>query len=703
MDKKKFLLSDETNISTDDFIERKRIYQLLSHLPEDFFSKIRHLQPQIGCLNACKICSKDANCCMSYWTEKRQRNVISAIKVATLNFRNRKPYICWDRANHRNGVIFSYLDNDVGNYYYLDTFIKLAYQELGVVTRISTVGYSRHNSKLNEVHRKINTLEYLHYLGGVRISFTPYAIGWNSLDGRKFHRVEYINDMANILKIYKPYYDFAGAGNRKFCVEIRYKPLVCLSTVFDFEFKNHKIIATHNYLFISKKGDLKMDKCYIKNPDITSISLTTDGEVFYEFNLCTPIKNQKVLENYLNEIDFEKINHKRTCVIYMLENREGIYYSINPHLTENGNDGLNIYPVTSLRKKSGYIITERFFLNALLCIKKEKSKFTWKDVNEVINICQNNANCYMLNGKREKSIYIMEEVIPMIKGYARALRMAGYSANEFFDENFTIDTGIICNLGRALGEFAGLTNYENEPLTPVHEKNYGKINSKMTKEDYAWRLSCGYNDHIVIEKLELRNTATEEGQVKFQKVFSLKKLDEKNKFSDLNDSYLIPGQVPANKMYFYKEKGPLGYLASYSKYGFKYHGIYWPTLEHYYQAQKFSDEDIQRKILNASTPKEASQIGRNRNYKIKQNWDDIRNKIMYEGIYLKFKQNENIKMKLIKTDNTEIIEGTTKESYWGCDIDGSGENNFGRLLMKARKQLIEEERRNINETNRNNY
>ena len=58
----------------------------------------------------------------------------------------------------------------------LDTFIKLAYQELGVVTRISTVGYSRHNSKLNEVHRKINTLEYLHYLGGVRISFTPYAI-----------------------------------------------------------------------------------------------------------------------------------------------------------------------------------------------------------------------------------------------------------------------------------------------------------------------------------------------------------------------------------------------------------------------------------------------------------------------------------------------------------------------------------------------
>ena len=117
MDKKKFLLSDETNISTDDFIERKRIYQLLSHLPEDFFSKIRHLQPQIGCLNACKICSKDANCCMSYWTEKRQRNVISAIKVATLNFRNRKPYICWDRANHRNGVIFSYLDNDVGNYY----------------------------------------------------------------------------------------------------------------------------------------------------------------------------------------------------------------------------------------------------------------------------------------------------------------------------------------------------------------------------------------------------------------------------------------------------------------------------------------------------------------------------------------------------------------------------------------------------------
>lgn len=137
---KELLLSDEKCINNEDLSERKYLVKRFLNFPTEFFSKLRHFQPQIGCLNACSICSKYAGCNVSYWNERRIRNVIAALKYSSP--RKDKPSIVWDRDNHISGVIFSYLDNDVGNYYYLDRFIELAYLELGVKTRISTVGYS---------------------------------------------------------------------------------------------------------------------------------------------------------------------------------------------------------------------------------------------------------------------------------------------------------------------------------------------------------------------------------------------------------------------------------------------------------------------------------------------------------------------------------------------------------------------------------
>ena len=181
--KYKFLLQDEKFVSDDDYMERKFLVSKLKNMPEDMFAKMRHFQPQIGCLNACSICSKVAGTNVSGWNEKRIRNVIAAIKSVAIKYRNSKPYIAWNREKHRNGVIFSYLDNDIGNYYYLYSFIKIMYNELGVRTRISTVGFSRHNNDLVKMHAKINSGETLDYLAGVRLSFTPYEIGWVSGKG----------------------------------------------------------------------------------------------------------------------------------------------------------------------------------------------------------------------------------------------------------------------------------------------------------------------------------------------------------------------------------------------------------------------------------------------------------------------------------------------------------------------------------------
>lgn len=540
---KEYLLSDEVRISEEDYKERKKIIQELIKMPEDFFSKLRHFQPQVGCLNCCSICSKKASSNVSFWNENRIKNVIAAIKYSSP--RKEKPLIVWDRNSHRNGVIFSYLDNDVGNYYYLYEFIYYCYKELGVKTRISTVGYSRFNEKIQKMHEKISTLNDA--LGGVRLSFTPYEIGWCSKNTSKFLREDYKRDITNFLKTYKPYYNYAGSGYREFCVELRYKPLVENKKVFTFDYNNHFVICSNNYLYISKDKNIEFISTKISNPKIHRLELNNSGVTFNKLILNSEFKSIKSIKKY--------IDNNISCIekevqIYMVENLDGKYYSVDPILNDNGNYGICFYPKTKTRQKEGFIITERFFLNELLKYKKDNKiseenydKVTWRDADNILSNLVNTANKFKNTIEDYKYQYIMNEIYPMVSNYASALKDASYPASAFIDKTFTIDTGIICNLGRAINEFKGLVSREDEPLTLNHERNYGKTNSKMTVEGKAWRLSCDYDDAIVIQELNLSNTATKEGQVSYCKNIKLKNQDIKIKFKDVDNNYLIPGQV----------------------------------------------------------------------------------------------------------------------------------------------------------------
>lgn len=141
---------------------------------------------------------------------------------------------------------------------------------------------------------------------------------------------------------------------------------------------------------------------------------------------------------------------------------------------------------------------------------------------------------------------------------------------------------------------------------------------------------------------------------------------------------------------FYKEFGELGYLANYSNHGFTIDGVYYKTVEHYYQAMKFDNDEIRNKIIKAETPKEASNIGRDRNNKRIDNFKDIKNEVMFNGILEKFRQNRDIAYKLVETRNRDIAEATIDEYYWGIGKNKSGENNIGKILVKVRERIKRE-------------
>lgn len=539
-----FLLTDENYISNEDFIIRQKLYNEFKSLPQDFFSRMRHFQPQIGCFNNCGFCSKFSVCKSEYWNEKNIRNVISAIKYSANNYTKGDILLAWERSEHRLGVNFPYLDNDVGSYLYLDKFIELCYKELGVRNRISTVGYSRHNENLNEMHKRICDKDLM-ALAGVRLSISQYGRVWEDKEAST-SLDDYQKDISNFLSIYKKYYDAYGSGSRKMCVELRFNPLVENAIVNDFEYQGYRVLATGNYLFISQDKNINLKETHVADPYVHALELSEDPIMFDEYHLPFEVNSKEQVINYLDD-NLNNMKSIRPCEVYMFINQDGQYYAINPKITNIGNYGFNIYPKTDIREKSGYIITERFLLNSIYEFKKKRNmhlrdKYTdssWEDVYEVIDICNEISNNYEVLGKHDKSIYIKDHVLPLVKIYVNALNMAGYSSDCFFDSKFTIDTGMICNLGRALYLFKGLSSHVNEPLTPTHERNYGRYCSTMKQENYVWKLSCGFNNNVVIEKLELFNTASKQGQTSFRKLIKFDGINEL--ISENEKHYLYPG------------------------------------------------------------------------------------------------------------------------------------------------------------------
>jgi N-glycosidase YbiA len=141
-------------------------------------------------------------------------------------------------------------------------------------------------------------------------------------------------------------------------------------------------------------------------------------------------------------------------------------------------------------------------------------------------------------------------------------------------------------------------------------------------------------------------------------------------------------------IYFYKADGPYGCFSNFSFHAIELNGRLWPTVEHYYQAQKFIGTKqawvLIDRIWHSPTPEEAAAIGRNPEYPLRADWHDAKWEIMYAGVYQKIITHGDVRDVLLATAEQEIIEDSPVDYYWGCGADRSGANHLGRILMQIR-------------------
>ena len=116
---------------------------------------------------------------------------------------------------------------------------------------------------------------------------------------------------------------------------------------------------------------------------------------------------------------------------------------------------------------------------------------------------------------------------------------------------------------------------------------------------------------------------------------------------------------------------------------------FWPdnhdTVEHYYQAAKTDNEVWVARILGASTPKAAKDLGRK--CPMRPTWDDEKYAVMTTLIRHKFFQNPDLREQLLATGEAQLIEG----NWWGDTVwgvcKGVGTNWLGEILMSTRMAL----------------
>jgi N-glycosidase YbiA len=157
-------------------------------------------------------------------------------------------------------------------------------------------------------------------------------------------------------------------------------------------------------------------------------------------------------------------------------------------------------------------------------------------------------------------------------------------------------------------------------------------------------------------------------------------------------------------LYFGRDRAAFGFLSHFHPAPIALDGETWPTVEHFYQAQKSDDPGYRTAIRNAVSPGMAKRLAappdaprrvsqqswfRKHGTLPRADWADVKLDIMRRADGAKFSQNPPLAALLLATGTAELIEDSPFEPFWGSGKDGSGENWAGRVLMEVRERLRE--------------
>lgn len=487
-------LADESTLSERETEIRQEMgRRILASMPPEALSRLQIFQPAIGCLNRCNFCSQTAGPITRELNGDALRTVMGGVVGAMHTMEIEQ---IGSERTHKAGVIFPYLDNDIGSYRHLTDYL-VGMRSMGGRTRISTVGWSRHNIELQTMHEKIAT-EHIDDIDGVRFSLTPYTIGWRT------NREDYLRDFGNALATYSNLFEQKGVSRRTACVEVRFAPDITLDDVEITSCGGYEIIRCGDYSLITSSGGLEnrtpseitaMSKLgpIVSQPGIEAIQIIGDSSGL----------DEATLQRLFTIADTEDLKlHSDLGVLvqkgegHTFNNADGNYFCFNPFKTkQNTFSGIHYYPKTTKRPTAGVMDATRPLLNHLMAIKQvhgigprdDFNDAAFEDIQDLFARLDGEVKKYSSTAPH-RAAYIQSQVIPIAKSLWQAMEYANLQPADLFRYGLIIDTGVIVNQGKGLTEFKGLASQSDMPMTPNEEKGYGEISQSSIRGN-TWRIS----------------------------------------------------------------------------------------------------------------------------------------------------------------------------------------------------------------------
>ncbi len=135
------------------------------------------------------------------------------------------------------------------------------------------------------------------------------------------------------------------------------------------------------------------------------------------------------------------------------------------------------------------------------------------------------------------------------------------------------------------------------------------------------------------------------------------------------------------------------YFSPYTSHAIELDGIVYPTVEHAYQCQRYSDQKIIQEIISTRSPVKAWEVStKYKHLQIPQFKDEAyKVSVMKKLMKLKALQHEEVRKALKDTGSMLIVKKVVTyppgDGFWDIGEDGKGLNHIGKMWMEIRGEL----------------
>ena len=146
-----------------------------------------------------------------------------------------------------------------------------------------------------------------------------------------------------------------------------------------------------------------------------------------------------------------------------------------------------------------------------------------------------------------------------------------------------------------------------------------------------------------------------------------------------------------NEIRFYRASGMYGFLSNLHLSPITFDGRTFSSAEAAYQYGKPKDPAVAEWLANAPKPRFCALAAHALlPYDVKSDWKTTKVGRMRRVLISKFRQNRDLQLRLIRTGDSDLIETSNTDSFWGIGLSGHGENMLGKLLQAVRNQVVVE-------------